>query len=361
MTSPTAYKVLAPLAALMVAFAGAAIIDKLPAPTTALTQAVHTTDSEATAPDQTPVRSSQASLTRVDGAVHQVGAITQAQNAEVLAYWTDERMATARPISDLIDSTLDLTGSSLFPAPEDQEVEWQVSRPDSAGERWTNGGLVTRTTGKVYLTLDGRDFTCSASVVDSANRSTLVTAGHCAKDGRGSWARNWTFVPGHSAGGSPHGKFTARDLLVAPQWADQADDSYDFAMVVLNKDGSETVQDRVGSQPISFDSWSQAQVERGVQVYSFGYPASSPYDGEDLHYCSGRTTPDAGGTTANGMRCAMTQGSSGGPWFTDFDSTTGQGTISSVVSFKYADDRNTQYGPRFGVEAQRLFERAERL
>lgn len=360
MTSPTAYKVLAPLAAVMVAFAGAAMIDKLPAPTSALTQAIHTADSESTGPADAPVRSAQASVTRMDGAVHQVGAVTEAQHAEVLDYWTAERMATARPISDLIDSTLGLTGPSVSPVPDD-DVEWQASHPDSDGERWTEGGRVTRTTGKVYLTMDGRDFTCSASVVDSANKSTLVTAGHCAKDGRGSWARNWTFVPGHSASENPHGKFTARDMLVAPQWADQADDSYDFAMVVLNKDGSETAQDRVGSQPISFDTWTQAQVDQGVQVYSFGYPAASPYDGEDLHYCSGRTTPDTGGTTANGMRCAMTQGSSGGPWFTDFDPATGQGTISSVVSFKYADDRNTQYGPRLGTEAQRLFERAERL
>ncbi|MBR8744708.1 serine protease [Nocardiopsis sp. MG754419] len=354
MTSSTAYKVLAPLAAATVALAGLAMIDELPDPAAAVTRAVHSA-----ATSDSPARLSQTAATRVDEAAHQSGAVTEAQNSAVLDYWTGERMAAARPITDLVDSTLELTEP---PTPgTSADVEPQAARPDSDGERWNDGGLVTRTTGKVYLTMDGRDFTCSASVVDAANKSTLVTAGHCAKDGQGSWARNWTFVPGHTDGESPYGKFTARDLLVSPQWADQADDSYDFAMVVLNRDGSAAVQDRVGSQRLSFDTWTQERVAQGVQVYTFGYPAASPFDGKELHYCSGRTVPDTGGTTANGVRCAMTQGSSGGPWFADFDPATGQGTIASVVSFKYADDRSTQYGPRLGAEARRLYEHATGL
>ncbi|MEC3895855.1 trypsin-like serine protease [Nocardiopsis alba] len=356
MTSSTTYKILAPLAAAAVALGGLAMIDRLPEPASAVTQALYTsseTPTESSDPSDDPARSPQAAATRVDGVAHQTGALTEAQNTRVLDYWTSERMASAQPITSLLDSTLDLASPGGA-----TETEPQASRPDSDGERWNDGGLVTRTTGKVYLTMDGRDFTCSASVVDSANKSTLVTAGHCAKDGRGSWARNWTFVPGYADGESPYGKYTARDLMVPPRWADKADDSYDFAMVVLNKNGSTAVQDEVGAQRISFDTWTDERARQGVQVYTFGYPSASPFDGSSLHYCSGRTVPDTGGTTANGVRCTMTQGSSGGPWFSDFDPATGQGTISSVVSFKYADDRNTQYGPRLGAEARQLFEHA---
>ncbi|GAA1458653.1 S1 family peptidase [Nocardiopsis exhalans] len=359
MTSSTARKILAPLAAAAVALGGLALVDHLPAPASAVTQALH---ASAALPDslapETPVQQSRVAATRMDGVVHQTGAVTDEQNAAVLDYWTSDRMAAAQPISSLVDSALGLA-EPLHRSPA--EVEPQAARPDSDGERWNDGGRVSRTTGKVYLTMDGRDFTCSASVVDSANGSTLVTAGHCAKDGRGSWARNWTFVPGYADGSSPHGKFTARDLMVAPQWANRADDSYDFAMVVLNRDGGASVQDRVGAQKIAFDTWTEQRVRDGVQVYTFGYPAASPFNGRHLHYCSGRTVPDTGGTTANGVRCTMTQGSSGGPWFTGFDPATGQGTISSVVSFKYADDRNTQYGPRLGTEAKRLFDHANQL
>ncbi len=359
MTSSTARRILAPLAATAVVLGGLTLIDHLPAPASAVTQAIHASAVLPGSPaPEHPVQRSGAAASRTDGVVHQTGAVTNEQNAAVLDYWTSERMAAAQPISSLVDSALGLT-EPLQQGPA--EVEPQAARPDSDGERWNDGGLVTRTTGKVYLTMDGRDFTCSASVVDAANSSTLVTAGHCAKDGRGSWARNWTFVPGYAGGDSPHGKFTARDLMVAPQWSNDADDSYDFAMVVLNKDGGTAVQERVGAQKLAFDTWTEQRVRDGVQVYTFGYPAASPYNGRNLHYCSGRTVPDTGGTTANGVRCTMTQGSSGGPWFTAFDTASGKGTISSVVSFKYADDRRTQYGPRLGAEAERLFEHAARL
>ncbi|MEE2038170.1 trypsin-like serine protease [Nocardiopsis sp. CT-R113] len=352
MTSSTSHKILAPLAALAVALGGIALIERLPAPASAVTQA------DRMPQHAVPAQASGEALSRVDGVSHQSGAVTGTQNQAVLDYWTAERMAAAQPITSM------LVGALRPPraAAAQDGVDRQASpRADSRGDVWGAGGLVTKTTGKVYLTMDGRDFTCSASVVNSANKSTVVTAGHCAKDGTGSWARNWTFVPGHDAGTDPYGRFTARDMLVAPQWSRDADDSYDFAMVVLNSDGGTAVQDKVGAQRIAFNTWTEERVRDGVQVYAFGYPAASPFDGEDLHYCSGRTKADTGGTTANGVRCRMTQGSSGGPWFTGFDTGTGQGTISSVVSFKYANDRSTQYGPRLGAEARKLYNHASGL
>ncbi|MFL1376616.1 trypsin-like serine peptidase [Nocardiopsis protaetiae] len=345
MTSSTAHKLLAALAAAALAVGGLVYADRMPEPAQA-----------GTVPQR--LHEAHAALDEADGVVRQSAAATPEQHRAVLSYWTPERMAAARPITELLAQTLpDAQGVIPRPAPEHQAAP----RDDSTGDKWTAGGRVVRTTGKVFLTMDGRDFTCSASVVDSPNRSTVVTAGHCAKDGTGSWARNWTFVPGFSDGSSPHGRYTARDLLVSPEWSRRADDSYDFAVAVVNTEGGRTVQDRVGAQRIAFDTWTDAQVRDGVQVYSFGYPAASPYNGRELHYCSGRTRADTGGTTANGMRCGMTQGSSGGPWLTGFDPKTGVGTVSSVVSFKYANDRRTQFGPRFGAEARKLYDHAAGL
>ena len=345
MTSSTTHKLLVPLTAAVVAVAGLTLLDDLPAPVSAVTRAAH----ESSAPEQANAASS-------DEIAHRT--VTDDESRDVLSYWTDERMAAAAPLTSMLE---DAPRLGALPLPDDDVEYHDAPRTDSEGEPWTNGGEVARTTGKVFLTMNGRDFTCSASVVDSQNRSTLVTAGHCAKDGTGQWAQNWTFAPGYTDGDAPHGRFTARDLIVSPHWAQEADDSHDYAAIVLNTDDGATVQDRVGAQEIAFDTWTEERVRDGVQVYAFGYPSSSPFDGRELHYCSGTTTPDTGGTTANGMRCAMTQGSSGGPWFSSFDTTTGRGTISSVVSFKYADDSRTQYGPRLGSEAQRLFDNAERL
>jgi hypothetical protein len=51
----------------------------------------------------------------------------------------------------------------------------------------------------------------------------------------------------------------------------------------------------------------------------------------------------------------MTGGSSGGPWFVDFDKTTGVGTQVSLNSFGYTGEKNAMYGPYFGTVIENLF------
>ena len=51
--------------------------------------------------------------------------------------------------------------------------------------RWAGGGAVARTTGRVFFTLDGTDYSCSGSTVDSANADVVMTAAHCVSDGDG--------------------------------------------------------------------------------------------------------------------------------------------------------------------------------
>ncbi|RCV48105.1 trypsin-like serine peptidase [Marinitenerispora sediminis] len=295
------------------------------------------------------------------GVVRQSAATGDAEQREVLAYWTPQRMAAAVPLGRMLDGTLarlPLPGpvagdsSSREPGTEAQSAPHGASR----GEPWTAGGKVARTTGRVFLTVNGRDFTCSASVIRADNRDTVLTAGHCLKDGAGAWVKNWTFVPGYDDGERPYGSFVAREMLVPQEWSRDADDSFDFGMAVLHT-GSEGghVADHTGSQPIAFQSAGDRR------LYAFGYPSAGSFDGRRLHYCSGTTRPDRSGTTAAGMRCQMTEGSSGGPWFADFNPRTGTGTIMSVISFKYANDAGTQYGPNLGDAARRVYDRARAL
>ncbi|WP_344929745.1 hypothetical protein, partial [Streptosporangium carneum] len=224
-----------------------------------------------------------------------------------------------------------------------------------SGARWNSGGWVARTTGRVFLTLDGVDFVCSASSVRSANRDLVVTAGHCVKDGAGAWADNWAFVPGYDRGRQPYGQFTARRMFVAGPWARDADDSYDVGMVAVNRRGGRHLAEVAGAQDIAFGG------ARGRQAHGFGFPADAPYDGESLVYCAGPVRADPHGQTGDqGLRCDMTAGSSGGPWLSGFDPATGRGTVTSVSSFKYSDDRGTMYGPYFGETARRLYAVSER-
>ncbi|WP_165960045.1 trypsin-like serine peptidase [Nonomuraea longispora] len=312
-------------------------------------------------------------VVRQAGIAEHVAARTPADQQRVLDYWTPQRMARALPIELLGLATSgkgllgDLTGGRALPslpggpgrAAEPAEPRHHAAAAPSAatvGSRWGAGGLVARTTGRVFLTVAGADFVCSASTVRSANKDLVVTAGHCVKDGAGEWAANWTFVPGYRSGGkAPFGQYTARRMFVAGPWSRSGDDNYDIGMVALATSRGRHVADVVGTQEIAFNA------PRGGQAFGFGYPADPPYNGSHLVYCAGRLRDDPHKQTRDqGLGCAMTAGSSGGPWMTTFDPGTGKGTITSLSSFKYSDDQRTMYGPYLGDAAKALYTMAGR-
>ncbi|MBB2915573.1 hypothetical protein FHS43_006896 [Streptosporangium becharense] len=274
------------------------------------------------------------------------------EQRRVLGYWTPRRMAAAVPL-DSLGTVTKAVRRILAPSGRAGSPAGARRLPAAArvtGARWASGGLVSRTTGRVFLTVGGNDFVCSASAVRSANRDLVVTAGHCVKDGAGAWADNWTFVPGYDRGRRPYGQFTARRMFVAGPWARTGDDSFDVGMVAVNTRKGRHLTDVVGGQEIAFGR------PRGHRAHGFGFPADAPYNGERLIFCAGPLRDDPNGQTSDqGLRCDMTAGSSGGPWLSGFDASTGRGTIVSVSSFKYSDDRHTMYGPYFGGSARDLY------
>ncbi|GGK83948.1 hypothetical protein Sme01_18090 [Sphaerisporangium melleum] len=334
-----------------------------------------------------PVPSAAAAAT--EGVARRPAALTAVDQRRVLAYWTPQRMARALP-GGLLGSLASIGRPALGALPlRLAAVRPPVVRPSAgapprehpgapgtapatrapsaagttagrpmvstSGARWASGGAVTRTTGRVFLTMRGVDYVCSAGAVRSRNLDVVVTAGHCVKDGTGAWAENWTFVPGYKAGDRPFGMFTARRMLVPEPWSRKGDDSHDLGMVAVNPVAGRHLGEVVGGQRIGFG------VPRGRPAAGFGFPADPPYDGEHLMYCAGGTGPDPHGQTHDqGMRCDLTAGSSGGPWLSSFDPATGEGVVTSVSSFKYSDDPGTMYGPYLGDQARRLFEAAQR-
>ncbi|MFC6084390.1 trypsin-like serine peptidase [Sphaerisporangium aureirubrum] len=269
---------------------------------------------------------------------------TAAERRRALGHWTPERMARAMPATLL----------GTFPRPKLLPMRSRAARPATRGSRWAAGGAVSRTTGRVFLTMRGTDYVCSAGVVRSRNMDVVVTAGHCVKDGAGPWAENWTFVPGYEAGHRPFGAFTARRMFVPEPWSARGDDSYDLAMVAVAPAAGRHLTQVVGGQDIAFNR------PRGARAFGFGFPADPPYDGEHLVYCAGAPHGDPHRQTHDqGIRCDLTAGSSGGPWLSSFDPATGRGVVTSVSSFKYSDDATTMYGPYFGDQARRLFEVAQ--
>jgi hypothetical protein len=226
------------------------------------------------------------------------------------------------------------------------------------GAPWVGGGVVARTTGRVFFTLNGVDYACSGSTVGGVNANVVITAAHCVSDGADGWAVGWTFVPGYDSGREAYGSYAAHTFFVSGRWADGADEDDDVAFVDMRKakvggvSRARAVGDVVGRQPISFGP-------RGGSAAVFGYPAQAPYTGGRLDYCQGPVTPDPYGAADAGLPCAMTEGDSGGPWLSGFDPATGTGTITGVSSFKYSGQTRTLYSANLGQVAQALYTRAE--
>lgn len=283
------------------------------------------------------------------------GATTAAAQNAVLAYWTPQRIAALT------------TPSADVPA---------VSEPD--GAPWERANALPRTVGRLFFSDHGEDSSCTATVVDSANRSTVVTAAHCVNNtdligADNQWSADVLFIPGYRDGRAPYGKFVGRLSLTPATWLrnDQIDsgfDAYDQGFVVLNPDArGRSVQDVVGAgQRIGFD------LPGGRVVHQFGYPRASAddareglpeYTGERLAYCQGlpveAVAPEPAGQW--GAACVMGGGSSGGPRIAGFDTRTGLGTVVGDNSWGYTPD-GTRYlvGPQFTSAITRpVFEAAQ--
>ncbi|MFD5389262.1 trypsin-like serine peptidase [Streptomyces sp. NPDC127074] len=266
-----------------------------------------------------------------DVVVRQLAA-TPAQEQAVRDYWTPARIAAMPTIpSQPVDKPL-------------------VNGPDGAA--WTGGSGVSKTVGRLFFTDHGEDESCTATIVNSANRSTIVTAGHCVhtfnligKDPQ--WLAKPFFVPGFHDGAMPYGGFVPRLAVVNSNWvADDQNARNDEAFLVLNPgaDGR-AAQDAVGAaQRIGFD------VPGGKPVEEFGYPRASKEDGhQGRPEFMGRRVAHCWGTAVQaavlssgpgesdplpkghwGVPCDMGGGSSGGPRLADFDVTSGQGTVVGV-------------------------------
>ncbi|MEU0571647.1 peptidase, partial [Nonomuraea sp. NPDC005983] len=222
----------------------------------------------------------------------------------------------------------------------------------TAASVWPGGGAVARTTGRVFFTHQGRTASCSGSAVTSANKSVVITAGHCVKLD-GAFHSNWVFVPGYNAGNRPFGTWVATRLLTTQQWNAGEDVNFDVAAAVVAPLGGRTLVDVVGGQGLAFNQ------ARRQQMHAFGFPAAAPFDGSRLIFCSGRVFDDRAMTRDQGMTCGMTGGSSGGPWFQNFNESTGLGMQNSVNSFTYNFAPNVMFGPYFGTEAQAVYQAAQ--
>jgi hypothetical protein len=257
--------------------------------------------------------------------------VTQSRQA-VVEYWTPERMRNAKPMEQVIGN-----GSST-----------QAPVPLAAREYpgpYTEYPASTH--GKVFFTLNGSNYVCSGTALNSSNRSVVWTAGHCLNEGPGAFATNFAFVPAYRDGSRPFGTWTARTLMTTSAWANGGDFSYDVGAAVMNTSGGSALTDVVGGRGISFN------YNRNQFYTSFGYPAAPPFNGERLFTCESSliTSDPSASPPTMGIDCDMTGGSSGGGWIVG-------NNVYSVNSYGYLNQPGVMYGPYQDSVAQGLYNQA---
>ncbi|MEU9105919.1 peptidase [Streptomyces xanthophaeus] len=269
-------------------------------------------------------------------------------------FWTAERMRSAVPLDVTAAPGAARTPVATSASPTSIPPTAAVSPTafPQAGGAWTGGGAVVKTSGRVFFSMGDRTASCSGDSVTSANGSTVITAGHCVKY-QGAWHTNWVFVPAYNNGNAPYGQWPATKTFATDQWAASEDMNMDVGLAVVAPLNGQTLSQAVGAQGILFNGG------YNKKMYSFGFPAAAPYDGSKLVYCSGNSGKDFLLTKDHSLSCNMTGGSSGGPWFQDFNEATGLGTQVSVNSFGYTFLPNRMYGPYFGNEAKAAYDKAQ--
>ncbi|MBG0830698.1 trypsin-like serine protease [Planomonospora sp. ID67723] len=272
-----------------------------------------------------------------------------AEAKAVFGYWTGARMNAARPAAPRKGSA----------APAFQRTGTPTAVARNVAPLAIKGTAQPRSIGRVFFTLGGQDYSCSASVVNSRGRNLLATAAHCVYGNR-QWVRNWIFIPGYAYSKGqhlkPYGVWTMAKVAIEPEWAKSYDPDYDYAFVTVGKVSGRNIANVVGGQGIL---WNQPAK---ISMRIFGYPAEYPWAGTKVVSC-GQTTalytvPSAGIARHRFARCPLNGGSSGGPWIRGYSTATGTGYLVGVQSMKWMNaDGATVWNssPYLGDRAYKLY------
>lgn len=225
-----------------------------------------------------------------------------------------------------------------------------------------------RTVGKLYLVVGAKLVgECSAAVVNSAQHNLIMTAQHCLPGGKNVRA---AFAPGvggrpdpdnSMAGDWPYGLYPVmavgqdnhihRVAPYSPDQADQANHDVAFARVGPNHKGA-LVEDVVGG-----NSLAERPVSADVEMTMVGY---SDQNSAALR-CTGVVKLESVANYPNKyptLSCGQfPAGTSGGPWFTELDETTGRGTIGGLTGGPQTGGATpeTSYSPILVDEIHQLY------
>jgi len=282
-------------------------------------------------------------------------------NANASGYWSEERRNSAIPREFQFE--VGATEGKLVP---------QARKGGSGGGSTTTSGttywnssnqsqLVALITGKVFFTMGGQSYVCSGSLVADGKPdiAVVITAAHCLwDDATRSFASNWAFYPNYDkdVGTLNRKSYSASHLFAPKAFTDQGSFNTtailnDFAFAVLPTSAFDSSVLPMILTDSTFTN------NRGD---AFGYPETSPFNGQELVYSTGAVSTDRNtGSRTWRLPSTMTGGASGGPWYNGYTNGNSVGFVSSLNSYKYSNDKNSMYGPKFNSLTNDLYNMAK--
>ena len=207
----------------------------------------------------------------------------------------------------------------------------------------------TPAVGALFATSAGKlsQHFCSASVINSPHGDLVVTAAHCVTGTSGTIV----FVPGYDSGTTPYQVWTVTKVYVNQAWKSSSNQDDDVAFLRVSQPGSTVpIEDVTGADQLS----TTAPANRTL-VQVIGYPDSSNQPITCQNWLKTPMTDqlefDCGG---------YTDGTSGGPFLTNVDPTTGQGTVVGVIGGyqQGGDTPQVSYSSAFGSNVAALYKTA---
>ena len=291
--------------------------------------------------------------------------------------WTPERMAAAKPMNVDVAQLKSRIGTTMA-APEPLGAPRAVrpargslaaginQRTTSLAEGWQARRIprpyhtvTSRTNAKVFFKRSGGYYVCSGTLVNSATKNMVSTAGHCVSNGNGTWSNNVLVVPAYSSKcdtcrNAPLGVWHASNLTTKSEWHYEANVLQDIGYITLHTNNA-------GKNAVSLlgGRGTRWNVSRFQTFNAMGYPHASPFNGNSQFKSVSRRIRDddpSGGYWPGPNTIAiwsnMTGGSSGGAWMAN-------GYQNGLNSYRYISgpkaDKRQIYGPYFGGAAHRLF------
>ncbi|CAG8694203.1 10035_t:CDS:1, partial [Gigaspora margarita] len=254
----------------------------------------------------------------------------------VIDYWTLEKMSNAKPMLSPIGKLNKTTSNN-----KKSRLLTSLSDSDSINPDGESDNLLT--VGKLFFKSSGKDHSCTASVIDTSDGNTGITAAHCLYF-KGEYSVNVIFAPGYNNGNpSALGTIPVTGLSVSKSYIESwADD--DYAAIKFDYPGKLQLQTGCFGWGLTPSS--------PVSIAIFGYPYNGDMncikDGNNCCVWRGYATLEYPfGTTENPewhVSLRIGSGASGGPWVMKNNLPNYLGYLIGVTDF-YLGEHNEYANP----------------